>query len=43
MHPANSALALAHASRAHLNAFGLSWDDATGKNNGHYAPIEWAG
>ena len=43
MHPANSTLALAHASRAHLKAFGLSWDDVTGKNNGHYAPIEWAG
>ncbi len=43
MHPANSTLALARASRAHLNAFGISWDDVTGKNNGHYAPIEWAG
>jgi len=43
MHPANSTLALAHASRAHLNAFGISWDDMSGKNNGHYAPIEWAG
>jgi hypothetical protein len=43
LHPANSTLALAKASRAHLNGFGLSWDDASGKNNGHSAPIEWAG
>lgn len=43
LHPANSTLALAQASRAHLSAFGLSWEDAGGKNNGHYAPIEWAG
>ena len=43
MHPANSTLALAHASRAHLSAFGIAWDDISGKNNGHYAPIEWAG
>jgi hypothetical protein len=43
LHPANSTLALAHASSAHINAFGHSWDDSTGANNGHYAPIEWAG
>lgn len=43
MHPANSTLALAQASRAHLKAFGFTWDDISGKNNGHFAPIEWAG
>lgn len=43
MHPANSTLALAQASHAHISAFGFTWDDTSGKNNGHCAPIEWAG
>jgi hypothetical protein len=43
LHPANSTLALAQASRAHIKAFGHSLNDVSGKNNGHYAPIEWAG
>jgi hypothetical protein len=40
-HPAADRFALAHASRSHLHAFGLNWDDATGKNNGQYAPFSW--
>lgn len=43
LHPANSRLALARAERSHLRAFGLSWDDASGKNNGHFAPFKWQG
>lgn len=42
LHPANSRLALAHAVRSHLHVFGLNWDDTSGKNNGHFAPFNWA-
>jgi hypothetical protein len=41
LHPANSRLALAKAVRSHLHAFGLDWDDTSGKNNGHFAPFNW--
>ena len=40
-HPVSNRLALAHASKSHVHALGLSWDDASGKNNGHYAPFNW--
>ena len=40
-HPAADRLTLAHVSRSHVHALGLSWDDATGKNNGQYAPFSW--
>lgn len=43
MHPANPRVALAKASRSHLHAFGLDWDDDSGKNNGHYAAFTWKG
>jgi hypothetical protein len=42
-HPAADRIALAHASKSHVHAFGLSWHDATGKNNGQYAPFSWQG
>jgi hypothetical protein len=42
-HPAADRFALAHASRSHVHALGLAWDDATGKNNGQYAPFSWQG
>jgi len=41
-HPAASRLALAKASRGHMHAFGIDWDDTTGKNNGHFAPFSWS-
>ena len=41
VHPANARLALAKAKRSHLHAFGIDWDDATGRNNGHFAPFSW--
>jgi hypothetical protein len=41
-HPVNSRLTLAHAFRSHLHAFGLAWDDESGRNNGHYAPFRWS-
>jgi hypothetical protein len=40
-HPVSSRLAIAHASKSHVHALGLTWDDASGKNNGHYAPFDW--
>ena len=40
-HPAASRLALAKASRSHLHAFGIDWDDTSGRNNGHFAPFAW--
>jgi hypothetical protein len=41
VHPANSRLALAHATDSHMHAFGLDWDDTSGNNNGHFAPFHW--
>lgn len=40
-HPVSSRLAVAHASKSHVHALGLTWDDASGKNNGHYASFNW--
>jgi hypothetical protein len=40
-HPVSSRLAVVHASKSHVHALGLTWDDASGKNNGHYAPFSW--
>ena len=40
-HPAADRFALAHASKSHVHALGLAWDDTTGKNNGQYAPFSW--
>ena len=42
-HPSNSRLALAKATRSHLHAFGLDWDDDSGSNNGHVARFDWSG
>ena len=41
-HPAATRLALAKASRGHMHAFGIDWDDTSGKNNGHFAPFSWS-
>jgi hypothetical protein len=40
-HPVNTRLALAKVSSAHLHAFGIDWDDTTGRANAHYAPFAW--
>jgi hypothetical protein len=42
-HPVNQRLALARATRSHVHAFGIDWDDASGQNNGHFAPFSWQG
>jgi hypothetical protein len=41
VHPANSRLALARATRSHLHLFDINWDEDSGKNNGHFAPFAW--
>jgi hypothetical protein len=41
-HPVATKLALAKASRSHLHAFGIDWDDTSGGNNGHFAPFAWS-
>lgn len=41
-HPASSSFTLAHAVQSQVNAFGLSWNDTSGQNNGQYAPFTWA-
>jgi len=41
-HPANSTFSLAHAVQSQVTAFGLSWSDVSGRNNGQYAPFAWA-
>jgi hypothetical protein len=41
LHPANTRLALGRATQSHLHAFGLDWDETSGKNNGHFAPFHW--
>jgi hypothetical protein len=41
-HPAASRLALAKASRGHMHAFGIHWDETSGRTNGHFAPFAWS-
>ena len=41
LHPANARLALGKAAQSHVHAFGLDWDDTSGRNNGHFAPFSW--
>lgn len=40
-HPAADRFALARASKSHVHALGLAWDDVSGRNNGQYAPFSW--
>jgi hypothetical protein len=41
-HPANTNVSLAHAVQSQVSAFGFSWNDLSGRNNGQYAPFTWA-
>lgn len=41
-HPVTTTLALARATKSRFNAFGVTWDDATGSRNGHFAPFAWS-
>ena len=40
-HPASDRISLAHASKSHVEALGLSWNDVSGKNNGQYSSFTW--
>ena len=40
-HPAADTFSLARASNSHVSVFGVSWDDASGRNHGQYAPFNW--
>jgi hypothetical protein len=42
-HPVSQRLALAHATDSHVHAFGIDWDNTSGKNNGHFSPFNWQG
>ena len=42
-HPANNRLGLGHAKKSQVHAFGIDWDDTSGRNNGHHAPFAWTG
>ena len=40
-HPAADTFALARASDSHLAALGVTWSDASGRNNAQFAPFAW--
>jgi hypothetical protein len=42
-HPAGPRLNLATASKNFVDCFGIQWDDARGRTNGHFAPFTWRG
>lgn len=43
LHPVNSRVSLARATRSVMHVFGIDWDDSTGSRNGHFAPFSWSG
>ncbi|MDH4052617.1 MAG: DUF1326 domain-containing protein [Rubrivivax sp.] len=43
VHPVNSRLSLAKATRSVFNVFGMQWKDSSGTRNGHFSPFAWAG
>jgi hypothetical protein len=40
-HPAADTFTLAHAANSRVSALGMSWSDASGRNNAQYAPFSW--
>lgn len=42
-HPANNILGVGRATHSRLHALGIDWEDASGRNNGHFAPFNWSG
>lgn len=42
-HPAADTFSLAHASNSHVSVLGISWNDASARNNAQYAPFSWRG
>lgn len=43
IHPVNSRLSLARATRSRFHVFGMDWDDASATRNAHFTPFAWAG
>jgi hypothetical protein len=41
-HPASNRIGLAHATHSRVHAFGIDWEDSSGRNNGHFAPFSWS-
>jgi hypothetical protein len=41
-HPASNRLGLAHATHSRIHAFGIDYEEASGRNNGHFAPFNWS-
>jgi hypothetical protein len=41
-HPVSSRIALAHSTGTRINAFGITYEEASGRNNGHFAPFNWS-
>ncbi|HQV15257.1 MAG TPA: DUF1326 domain-containing protein [Denitromonas sp.] len=41
VHPVNSRLGLAKATRSLFKVFGIEWADTSGTRNGHFAPFAW--
>jgi hypothetical protein len=42
-HPAANRLALAHSTGTKISAFGITYEEKSGRNNGHFAPFNWNG
>jgi len=42
-HPAGDRIALGHSTGTRINAFGITYEEMSGRNNGHYAPFDWRG
>lgn len=43
VHPVNSRLSLAKATRSRFNVFDIKWDDSTGTRNAHFTHFAWTG
>ncbi len=42
LHPIGDRLGVALATRSRFDAFGIKWNDSTGRRNGHFARFAWA-
>jgi hypothetical protein len=42
-HPASNRLGLAHPTHSRIHAFGIEYEENSGRNNGHFAPFSWSG
>jgi hypothetical protein len=42
-HPAADRLGLGHSTGTRINAFGITYEEMSGRNNGQFAPFDWRG